>query len=332
MEPLKSSSLENKRKQNPESQEWRAPTLKDEQPSASLRSVALVAAVLGLSVLLSGCAGALLEEGLVESALLRTAPVGVAEVGLAEEAAMGLTVGAADGIGTRAILSAGEEVGTVGRMGLVEGGATRIAGVGSAEVTALVEARIASVAGRSGLAGVLEDMTALNPVLDNFGAISVEGRTILTASESFIRVPSSGQVLGQIRDTKIFAVDSLGRSTVEVGEVYSNTRVLSSQNPIQVIRIKPNWYRVVIGNDAISGPEDFFVLGGAKDQEKKDLDKVSQRVTTVVRPDPRTGNLVRSIVAVPQTPFDQQNAVVSPKPNHIIEEIRPDGTVRYVAR
>jgi len=91
MEPL-NRFLGKQTEAEPGKSRMRAPTLKDEQPSASLRSVALVAAVLGLSVLLSGCAGALLEEGLVESALLRTAPVGVAEVGLAEEAAMGLTV------------------------------------------------------------------------------------------------------------------------------------------------------------------------------------------------------------------------------------------------
>lgn len=243
-----------------------------ESPRSDHCRILLVAAVISLSLVLSGCAAAV-EESLVEGALIRGLPAGAASAGLAEGAAMGPGLGAADAIGARTLIGTGEDV-AMARMGVAEGSTAGIAARRAAGAAVLTEARIAAIASRSGLSGVLEEMSYTKPIIDSFGRISVRGHTVLTAAgDSFIRLPSGG-VLGQIRDAKIFAVDSFGKPGIAIGEL-SVTREIGSQLPLEVIRLRDDWYNVVIGGETTAATADVAIipLGGGKDNDQKTRDE-----------------------------------------------------------
>jgi hypothetical protein len=263
--------------------------------TCSYRSLVFIPVVLCLSLFLSGCAAAL-EGGLVEGALIRGIPAGVTEVGLAEGAAMAARVGLADGVavaaragladgvamgaragaaesvGARTFVGASDGLATTGRIAAADGTAARMAGMRSAGTAVLTEARIASIASRSGLGGVLEEMTTARPFIDSVGRISVNGRTILTAGDTFIRLPSSGQALGQIRSTRLFALDTLGRPLIEIGELSTSAQGIASDMPIQVVRVRPDWYRVIIGSQVTAGSDVLLALVGDRDRSDKKPD------------------------------------------------------------
>ncbi|MEQ1885193.1 MAG: hypothetical protein ABL967_09040 [Bryobacteraceae bacterium] len=219
--------------------------------------------VAGLSIVLSGCAAALVEGGLVEASLARAVPMGIAEAG-----AMTLRAGAveAGAMSTRAAVSAA---------GASEfAGAVRMAGVGRIAGAALTEARLATIARGAGLPGVLEEMTVARslPRIDALGQITFEGRTILSAEGGVVRLPSSGRIIGHLRGTQIYSVDSAGAAGAEIGELYSPSGRISGETTMQVTRIRPGWYRVTLGSQSTTVSELALagLVAGSQRREKRD--------------------------------------------------------------
>ena len=115
----------------------------------------------------------------------------------------------------------------------------------AAEIASASE--IASIAARSGLSEVLDELVGTRPVFNRFGEINLQGRTVLTVGEdSFIRVPSSGRVLGQIRGgSRLFETQAFGPST-EIGEVDLPTTQINQNTRFNVIRARSGWYRITL--------------------------------------------------------------------------------------
>jgi len=221
----------------------------------------------------TGCTMAALEAG----ALARGALAGtVTRAGIAA----GARVGAVEAVGGGALtaevgstMSATVARGAVGRLGV----GSDVSGLSMSAI--LTESRVATLASRSGLGGVLNELAAsrLQPTLSGLGRVMIDGRPILRAgSDGSIRLWSSGQLIGQIRGERIFALDLTGVATTEIGVVESSLAPLADEVPLHVLRVRQNWYRLVLGAPSTVPPIELALFAAAVEQERKKIEQSGQ--------------------------------------------------------
>jgi len=227
--------------------------------SGILRSVAVVAV---LALLQLGCASAL-GGGLAVRGLAVGARLGAMEA-VAGRAAAGLAV---------------EEMALAGRLG-VGASAGRLAGT-----LALTEARVAAVAGRSGLAGVLNELAATRTtaVISRTGRVVVGGETVLATNGVQIALPSSGRVVGRIEGSRIFAVDQWGQRGREIGALSINQTRIVGDLPIGVVRVAPNWYRIVPRSANSMNGVLLIPLASEQDEREKEVRKKAADALAAIR-------------------------------------------------
>jgi hypothetical protein len=141
-------------------------------------------------------------------------------------------------------------------MGAVGRGAVgaRFAGAGSltasrtaaaAHVSGVASARMLAATRARGLGGLLDEFAVTRPVVDVTGRIAIGRSTVAVIDNAgAIRLASTGEMLGRIDGTLLYAARSSTAAGTAIGEVLGSAS--SGRTLLAVTRVRTGWYRVTL--------------------------------------------------------------------------------------
>lgn len=221
-------------------------------------------------------AGSLVRVG-IASAIPRAAAT--------EVLVAGSRVAAAEAIGSRAVIGAESSAGVNGARSAIGRTATAGESAAMSPRVILTEAQATAITGRRGLSGLFDELSKLptRPTIDEFGRVMMQGRPILqTARDGSLRLWSSGELVGQIRGQRVFALDSTGAALTEIGAMETSSLPLAGAVPIEISRIRPGWYRVMIGDQTVIPPTELALLAMVAQEELNRIEQSGGQLPTTL--------------------------------------------------